>query len=230
MPPAARARAWASSVCARSQATSSVSPRLARNERLKLSETLGMREHIGRDHEAVGGVRVVADQHPIEAGLLVVRVNGTSMMGPSAAFVSEDARVAIMPMNSTEMFCLLQACVSASSGPARPGDPEPRDRSSFSCLTCVCPGSLKAPQGACEVRMLLCRSPRHFCKTATRARGTEHDRRGRDDSAAARQFRRDGRLPELRAVVSSCGSSLRTAAALSVHPTGTWVTVGWTQK
>jgi hypothetical protein len=35
------------------------------------AEALGVGEHVGRDDEAVGGVRVVADQHPVEAGLLV---------------------------------------------------------------------------------------------------------------------------------------------------------------
>ena len=80
------------------------------------SESLRVGEDVGRDDEAVGRVRVVADQHAIEAGLLVharelARERHVDD-GPFGACVSEEARVAIMPMNSTGIRCLPSGLVS----------------------------------------------------------------------------------------------------------------------
>ena len=72
------------------------------------AEALGVSERVGGDDEAVGGVRVVADQHPVEAGLLVharelARERDVDDGARRPLCVSEEARVAIMPMNSTGM-------------------------------------------------------------------------------------------------------------------------------
>ena len=90
------------------------------------AEALGVGEHVGRDDEAVGGVRVVADQHAVEAGLLVharelARVGDVDERALRPLASPRTARVAIMPMNSTGIRCLLGACIAGPSVVARRG-------------------------------------------------------------------------------------------------------------
>ena len=76
------------------------------------AEPLGVRGRVRRDLGALGLGRAVADQHPVEPGVLVGAGEASGVVGvDDRALGGADLRlvlVPIMPMNSTGIDCLLR--------------------------------------------------------------------------------------------------------------------------